>query len=405
MGGEPDTVSPNVEPPVGGTANAGSGGTPSPSSSGGDGGTAGAQASGGGGTGGGGAPHVPTGTPIVIVGGYDYGSSSYPLRTFDLDKATGALTQRGNDVDAGPNPTYLALAPSGGFLYVANETDAAEGGLSAVQIAPDGALTFINHQTGSDGGFAHVAVDPSGRFAFGASYNGGSVSVFPIEADGSLGDEVETRDFGDGAQSHFIGFDPSGQFVFVPNKGNDAVAQLLLGEDGSLTDNAPPEVASPQGAGPRHFALHPSGAFAFVLNELGSSMTPFQLADDGTLSAGTTVSTLPPDFNGQNSGAHVEVSPDGRFVYGSNRGHDSIAVFAIDEGSGALTLVEHEPTLGDTPRDFEMDPEGDVLIVANQDTTSLVVFAIADDGTLSPLGEAQGAPPSPAAVQLVYLAE
>ena len=120
-------------------------------------------------------------------------------------------------------------------------------------------------------------------------------------------------------------------------------------------------VATEPGAGPRHFALHPSGSFAFVIHELGNSMTPYRLDADGALTPGTTVSTLPGDFNGQNSGAHVEVSPDGRFLYGSNRGHDSIVVFSIGE-DGGLTLVEHEPTRGRTPRDFEMDPAGDIVI-------------------------------------------
>jgi 6-phosphogluconolactonase len=302
----------------------------------------------------------------------------------------------------GPNPSYLALSPSKEFLYVANETDDASGGLSAASIASDGSLTFLNHQTGSDGGFTFVAVDPSGRFAFGASYNGGSISVFPIEADGRLGPELQHRDFGDGAQSHAVGFDATGAFVFVPNKGNDEVAQLVLGDDGMVSDNNPPRVDTSPGAGPRHFALHPSGSLALVINELDSTLTARPLASDGTLAEGTTVSTLPADFNGQNSGAHVEVSPDGRFAYGSNRGHDSIAVFAVDAASGALTLVEHEPSGGATPRDFEMDPEGDVLIVANQDSGTLAVFSLADDGTLSPLGQPVNGPPSPAAVQMMY---
>lgn len=351
----------------------------------------------------GGAGSAFTGTPIVIVGGYDYGSSSYPLRTFDIDKATGALTQRGSDVDAGPNPSYLALGPSGRVLYVANETDDAAGGLTAVAMGDDGALTFLNHQTGSDGGFTYVAVDPSGSYALGASYNGGSVSVFPIEGDGSLGAELESRDFGDGAQSHAVGFVATGGFVLVPNKGNDEVAQLVLGADGMLADNTPGSVASGAGAGPRHIALDPNGEFAFVINELDSSLTSYALSMSGTLTAGATVSTLPDGFQGQNSGAHVELSPNGRFLYASNRGHDSIAVFEVDATSGALSLLEHEPTRGSTPRGFETDPAGDVLVVANQDSGTLAVFAVAADGNLSPLGDPVNGPPSPAAVQFVYL--
>ena len=162
-----------------------------------------------------------------------------------------AASERGS-VDAGSNPTYLALSPSGTELYVANEVDTEAGGITALAIADDGTLTVLNHQTGSDGGFAYVAVDPSGNFAFGAAYNGGSVSVFPIQADGSLGPEATNRDFGSQSNSHCVGFDPSGRFAFVPNKGNNEVAQLILGSDGSLSDNSPATVTTAQGAGPRH---------------------------------------------------------------------------------------------------------------------------------------------------------
>jgi 6-phosphogluconolactonase len=353
--------------------------------------------------GGGGSGVGPSGgTPIVIVGGYAYGQSTYPLRTFDIDTSTGALTQRGDDIDVGPNPSYLTLGPSGRFLYVANEIDDATGGLSAASIADDGAITFLNHQTGSDGGFTYVAVDPSGSYAIGASYNGGSVSVFPIEADGSLGPEIVSRDFGDGAQSHCAAFDETGRFMWVPNKGNDEIALLLLGDDGMLSDNSPSTAMAPAGAGPRHILRDPSAPFAFVINELGSSITSYSVQADGTLTTGPTVSSLPSDFQGQNSGAHIEITPDGRYLYGSNRGDDSIAAFAV-EADGSLTLIEHESTRGTTPREFEMDPRGALLIVANQDSATLAVFAIEQDGSLSPLGDTVPGPPSPSAVQMLYL--
>jgi 6-phosphogluconolactonase len=296
----------------------------------------------------------------------------------------------------------LALAPSASVLYVANEVDSPLGGLTAVSIAPDGALSVLNHQSGGDGGFTYVAVDPTGSFALGASYNGGSISVFSIQDDGSLGPETATRDFGDMAQSHSVGFDASGAYVLVPNKGNDEVAQLLLGTDGSLTDNSPPSISAAGGSGPRHIAVHSDGHLAFVINELDSTMTPYQLSDAGTLTAGTTVSTRS-GGGGQNSGAHVELSPDGRFVYGSNRGDDDIVVFAADQTTGELSVVEHESTRGSTPRDFEVDPQGRVLIAANQDSGDLSVYAIAEDGSLEPLGQPRAGPPSPAAVQMIYL--
>lgn len=337
-------------------------------------------------------------TAVVYVGGY---GDAYPLGIYNLDKEEGTLTSIGTSTEAGSNPSYLAV--SGRTLYAANERDDSQGGLTALSIADDGSLARLNHQTGSDGGFAHVAIDPSGSFALAASYNGGSISLFPIEDDGSLGPELEHVDFGDGAQSHCVGFDPTGSFVLVPNKGNDEIAQLLLGTDGSLTPNTPPRIATAPGAGPRHIAVSDDGTRAWVMNELSSTMTPYQLNDAGTLSAGTTVSTRAAGSNGPNTGAHVEITPDARFVYGSNRGDDTIVVFAADPITGELTLVGHEPTRGAVPRDFEVDPEGDVLIVANQDSQNLVVFSIGGDGSLEPLGDVVEAPPLPVAVQLVYL--
>jgi 6-phosphogluconolactonase len=346
-----------------------------------------------GGTGGGGA----TKDPIVYVGG------SNEVRAYDFNRATGAFTPRAAAFPLGPNPSYLAVTPDRKFLVVTNENDGELGGVTSASIGTDGALTLLNHQPGSDGGFTHVGVAPAGNFVIAASYNGGSVSVFPLGADGMLGAEADNHDFGDGAQTHCVAFDASGDHVLVPNKGNDEVAQLLLGDDGTLTPNTPPNVATANGAGPRHVVIHPNGKLAFVINELDDSMTPYQLSTSGVLTAGTPVSTLPSGFSGQNSGAHVELTPDGRFVYGSNRGHDSLAVFAADQTSGALTLVEHEPSGGSTPRDFDVEPFGDFLVVANQNSSNVAAFRIEADGKLSPLGSPVSGPPGAQAVQIVYL--
>ncbi len=344
---------------------------------------------------------VELGDPVVYVGGFDYGSDSYPLRAYDLDLESGALTERGSPFDAGPNPSYLALAPNGRFLYAANERDDDLGGLTALAIADDGTLTPINHQTGSDGGFTYVVVDPSGKFAFGASYNGGSVSVFPVEDDGALGPELDNVDFGDGAQSHCVGFDPSGQFVLVPNKGNDEVAVLRLTTEGTLMNAG--TAASPAGAGPRHIALHPGGTFAAVMNELSSSVTVYDVAEGGTLTTRDSVSALPADYNGNNTGAHIEFSPDGKYAYASNRGHDSIAIFAVDEAARTVEVLGHESTRGSSPRDFDVDVTGRVLIAANQDSGNVAVFGIGADGNLQPLGDVVSGLPSPSAIQIVYL--
>jgi 6-phosphogluconolactonase len=191
--------------------------------------------------------------------------------------------------------------------------------------------------------------------------------------------------------------------MFIPNKGNDEIAQLSIDSAGTLTPNTPATVRTAAGAGPRHIAMHSSGKLAFVINELNSTMVPYQVSAAGTLTAGTSVSTLPAGFNGQNSGAHVEVTPDGKYVYGSNRGHDSIVAFSADQTTGALTLIEHEPSRGRTPRDFDMDPDGRFIIVANQGSSEIAAFRIETDGKLTQLGDTQSGPAGAQAVQIVSI--
>lgn len=387
-----------------GTQSAGGGGA----STGGASPTAGSNSGGAGGSGGsggsGGGPTQVTGTPLVYVGGF----GDFPVRTYELNKATGALTQRGGDTDGGGSPSYLAINPAGTFLYAANEENGQGAGVTAFGIQADGTLKRLNHQQGSDKscdgscGFTHVAVDPTGKLLFAASYDGGSVSAFPLNADGSLGSEKSMQDFGGSAYAHSTGFDPSGKFAFVPTKGIDKVQQLKVAADGSLSQNSPTSVSSKGGAGPRHIALHPSGKLMLVMNETDSTMTSYALSAEGTLSSKSTASSLPQGFQGETYGQHVEVSPDGRFVYGSNVGHDSIAVFSLDGASGALGLIQNQPSGGAWPRDFDIDPNGEVLVVANRDSNTLSVLKIGADGKLSPLGTPTTVPEQPSAVVIHY---
>jgi 6-phosphogluconolactonase len=340
-----------------------------------------------------------TGDPMVYVGGYDPN-----VRSYRLNRMSGALTEMGGPTNLGNNPAYLAVDPSRTHLYAGNETDGAQGGVTAATIGANGALTSLGKQAAENLGFVHVAVDPTGRFVVGASYNGGAVAVFPIGATGALGAAVDVEHFtGNPIQSHCSAFDRAGTHVFVPNKGLDGIAQFSFDpQSGALTAQSPASVASANGAGPRHIAVHPSGAYAYVINELDSTMTAYRIQTNGTLASIETEPTLPTGFSGQNTGAHVEVSPDGTLVFGSNRGHDSIVVFSIDAGTGALTLVEHEPSRGTTPRDFDVDPAGQYLIVANQGSDNLAVFRIASSG-LTPVGNVVTGANNPAAVQFVYL--
>jgi 6-phosphogluconolactonase len=340
----------------------------------------------------------PSEDPFVYVAG------SSVVRVYRFDRATGEFSTLNTEDELGPAPSYLAQSPRDPrILIVTNEDDGEMGGLTTAVASNDGGLFPVNHQTGSDGGFTHVAFSPNGFHVLAASYNGGSVSVFSVGTDAILGGELEHFDFGNGAQSHCVAFDAEGTHVLVPNKGNDEVAQLVLAEDGTLTASTPPSVMTADGAGPRHIVLHPNGDLAFVINELDSTMTPYRVSDRGTLTAGTPVSTLPSGFTGSNTGAHVEITPDGRFVYGSNRGHDSIVAFSVDQTTGALTLVEHEASGGDTPRDFDMDPYGEFVIVANQQSSSLAAFTVESDGTLTPLGDPVDGPPGARAVLVTYL--
>jgi 6-phosphogluconolactonase len=357
------------------------------------GGVAGAGGSGTseGGSAGGGGGSAPTiggaasasGQAVVFVGGF----GADPVHVYDLDKSTGVLTERLPTVDAGPEPSCFALDPSRSHLYVCNEDDGAQGGVTSFTLQADGSITKLNHQLGSDGGYTQVAVTPNGKYLAGAGYNGGSASLFPVMPDGSLGPELDVMDFGANAQTHYVAFDPTGKYLLATTKGTSAVQQMKLDDTGMLSANTPSSVATPSGVGPRHMAMHPNGKLAFVVTERGSTVIPYQLSATGTLTAGSTVSSLPPDYDGSNSGAHVELSPDGSRLYVSNRGHDSVGLFNVDPATGGLTLVTHARTQSASPHDFDIDAEGQILITANRKGNTLSVFKIAADGTLTLLGK------------------
>ncbi|HXK20139.1 MAG TPA: lactonase family protein, partial [Polyangiaceae bacterium] len=331
-----------------------------------------ASGAGGSGAGAGGGPPKATGTPLVYVGGF----GQFPLRAYELDKSSGALKQRGGDEDGGSSPSYLALDPSGTHLYNANEDDGSTAGVTAHHIKADGTLEKLNHQQGTKKtcngscGFTHVAVDPSGKFLFGADYDGGSVSVFPINADGSLGAEKQMLDLGSGSEAHSVAFDPGGKFAFVPTLGIDQVQQLKLSADGTLTANSPPNVAAASNSGPRHMAMHPNGKLAIVINETASTLTPYAVSADGKLTPGASVSSMPQGVSGKVYGQHLKLSPDGHFLYCSNVGHDSLGVFSVNQTNGALTWLQDQPSGGAWPRDFDVDPNGEFLVAANRDSKS-----------------------------------
>jgi 6-phosphogluconolactonase len=388
-----------------GAPNGGAAGRNAGGSNAGDGAGQGGAAGGAGGSAGSG-PGQPSGRPFAYVGTYQNA-----IHVFQLNLESGALTPVGAPVSANPSPSFLAFAP-GGRLVTVNETDDVAGfGAGAVSSfridAASGALSFVNRVSSTGAGPAHVAVDQTGKFALVANYNGGNIAVLPLAADGTLSNAVDGADHGDGAQSHQVVLDPSNRFLFVPNKGRSDVSQYLFDADtGQITPNDPAELRLAQGAGSRHLAFHPNGAYAYVINELDDTVAALAFdAQRGTLSLLQTISTLPNGVDGgSNTGAEIQVSPSGRFVYGSNRGHDSIVIYAVDAATGRLTLLGHQPTGGNTPRSFQLEPSGKLLLVANQGSNELVSFRVdPQTGLLTELSATTV--PSPAFVGVLYLPE
>jgi 6-phosphogluconolactonase len=328
---------------------------------------------------------------IVYVGSSKQGK----IYIYDLNAADGALTPAGDPADASPTPSFLAVSPDRRFLYAINETDEFDGektgAVMSFAIDPaTGGLTFINRVVSQGRGPAYVSVDKTGRFAFVAHYNGGCITVLPIAGDGSLGEAVDTRFHGADARAHSIVPDPDNRFVFVPNLGLDNVSQYVFdARSGKLCENDVPAAQLARGAGPRHMDFHPSGRLAYVINEYNDSVTAFSYdADNGRLELIHSVPTLPKGVSGEgNYCADVHVAPAGDFLYGSNREHDSIAVFSIDQSTGRLTPAGNEPTGGKWPRNFHVHPGGKLLLAANENSDNIVAFHIdGQTGGLTPTG-------------------
>jgi 6-phosphogluconolactonase len=303
---------------------------------------------------------------------------------------SGALTSIGLVAET-PSPSFLAVHPNGRFLYAVNEIENYQGGRSGsvTAFAIDGAtgrLRTLNTVSSRGPGPCHLALDREGKCLLVANYAGGSVASFPVRGDGTLAEAtsfyqhsgvVALPERQGGPHAHSVLASPDNRFALVADLGLDEVLVYRLNAAKALMEpNDPPFAKVRAGAGPRHLAFDPSGRVVYLINEIGSTITSFAYdAARGGLRELKTVSTLPGDFHGQNNTAEIAVHPSGRFVYGSNRGHDSIAVFGAD-GSGGLTLVEHVSTQGKIPRNFAIDPTGRYLFAANQNSDSIVLFRI-----------------------------
>jgi len=287
------------------------------------------------------------------------------------------------------NPSYLAIHPKKKLLFAVNETDnfgaGNTGAISSYAIDPiQGSLRLLSQVSSLGVSPCYVTIDQSGSNALVANYSSGNVAVFPVESGGILsqGSMVQhqgsgpNKDRQSGPHAHSIMFDNKYAFALAADLGTDKVYSYAIGKNPSslMLQN---EFSLSPGAGPRHLDFHPNNKFVYVINELNSTITACTYdAKTGKLTEISSVSTLPEGFSGANSCADIHISKDGRFVYGSNRGHDSIVVFAVDQSSGKLTLVSHHPVKGKTPRNFMIDPTGKFLLVANQNSNNIIVFKV-----------------------------
>jgi 6-phosphogluconolactonase len=301
-----------------------------------------------------------------------------------LDTQTGALSnsELAAEITA---PGFLALDPNGTRLYAVCRLANGEGGIAAFGVAGK-SLRLLNTRPTGDGEACHVAVDRSGKCLFTAQYGNGSLCVFPLAADGTIGPRsAHVRHTGrgpnherqDGPHPHWVGTDPANRFLFVPDLGADQIVIYQLdSEKAQIAPHGHGHCAA--GVGPRHLKFHPNGKFAYVVNELDLSVTAFEYdADAGALRAVQTVSTLPQKLREVPcSGSEIRIHPSGRFVYAANRGHDSIAAFRIDPDSGKLAFIEREAVRGSHPRNFNIDPSGKWLLAAGRDSNTISLFRI-----------------------------
>jgi 6-phosphogluconolactonase len=327
---------------------------------------------------------------------------------YRMDQTSGGMELVGTTTGI-TNPSYLAFDSARRFLYAVNELKTYEnkptGTVSAFAVDPKtGKLEFLNKRMTHGTDPCHVVVDKKREHVFVANFMSGSICVLPVLEDGSLG---EASDFiqhqgssidpfrQQGPHAHSVTLDEAGRFAFVPDLGLDKVmAYQFDPKRGMLEPNEIPWVKMKPGAGPRHVAFHRSGKFAFLINELESTLASLSYdGRRGTFKVLQIVPTLPEGCQGESTCADVQVSPSGAFVYGSNRGHDSIVIYRINQRTGRLTYVGHQSTQGKTPRSFGIDPTGRFLLAANQDSDTVVTFRIeARSGKLLPTGHAMQVP-------------
>lgn len=342
------------------------------------------------------------GTHLRVYLGTYTGGEGGGIHVCELDLTAGKLSPPRVAAEL-VNPSFLALHPDGKHLYAVGEIDdfngKKTGGVSALEIEPaSGALKLLNQQSSGGAGPCHLIVDGAGKNVLTANYGGGSVACLPIAADGKLGPASSfiqhqgssvNKQRQEGPHAHSINLDPAGKFAIAADLGLDKLLVYRFdAAGGKLTAHDPPSVSVPPGGGPRHFAFHPAGKFAYTNNEITSTVSALSYdAAAGKFEVVQTLSTLPHDVPG-NSTAEIRVHPSGKFVYVSNRGHNSVAIFAVDAATGKLTVRGHQSSEGKVPRNINLTPDGRWLLAANQDSANVVVLSVdGETGQLQATGQ------------------
>ena len=332
-----------------------------------------------------------------------------------LDKETGSLSKAVRAAVAA-NPPFITIHPNGHYLYATGAGSRSEDrsgvSVSAFRIEESGMLTEVNSQPSGGTGACHVSLNPAATHLLTANYRSGSCAALPIRSDGSLappssihqhtGSSLNPKRQSQ-AHAHSINTSKDGRLAFVADLGTDKIMAYRFDSDsGVLELNDPPFMETVPGGGPRHFTFHPTGKFAFANLEMGNEVTVYTFdANSGSLSEIQTLSTLPAGYDQYSTSAEITASPDGRFLYVSNRGHDSIAIFSIADETGELTLLGYESVRGEVPRHFNIDPTGNFLVVANQNSSNVTVFHINPDTGMLKFTGSEIVIPNPTCVQFL----
>jgi 6-phosphogluconolactonase len=340
---------------------------------------------------------------LAFVGTYTNKTDSKGIYAYEFDAETGKLSLKGVAAET-PDPSFVVIHPNGKYAYAANETDNKSMVTAFAIDAKSAKLTQLNQLPALGESPCHFSFDKTGKYLFVANYSSGSIAVFPILADGRLGEHTAmfrhkgtgpNKKRQEGPHAHWIEASPDNEFVLVADLGLDEIVSYRFdAAKGTLTPNDPAFAKLAPGAGPRHGVFSQNGRFFYVVNELNATVTAFAYDPrKGTLKDFQVVSTLPKGFRGRNDDAEIAMHPDGKWLFASNRGHDTIAVFAVDPSSGMLRPAGEFPTGGKEPRHFAIDPTGRFLLAENQLSNSVVVFRIDPaTGALTQASKTDGVP-------------